>query len=54
MNRALIDACCEAMDQGSMSSRDGVEVIAIGKQLERVGDYAANIAGDVVYMLTGE
>lgn len=54
MNRMLIQSCCDAMDNRTLPSHDGVEVISIGKQLERVGDYASNIAGDVAYMLTGE
>jgi phosphate transport system protein len=53
MNRDLIAACRAAMDAGRLSSSDGIEVILIAKQLERVGDYATNIAGDVAYMLTG-
>ena len=54
MNRMLVEACCEAMDARSIRSAEGIQIISIGKQLERVGDYATNIAGDVAYMLTGE
>lgn len=54
MNRDLIAACQAAMDAGRLSSSHGIEVILIAKQLERVGDYATNIAGDVAYMLTGD
>jgi phosphate transport system protein len=54
MNRRLVEACCEAMDARSIKSAEGIQIISIGKQLERVGDYATNIAGDVAYMLTGE
>ena len=54
MNRMLVQSCCDEMDNRALPSREGVEVISIGKQLERVGDYASNIAGDVTYMLTGE
>jgi phosphate transport system protein len=54
MNRMLVQSCCDAMDNRTLPSREGIEVISIGKQLERVGDYASNIAGDVTYMLTGE
>jgi phosphate transport system protein len=54
MNRMLVQACCDAMDNRTLKSADGIEIISIGKQLERVGDYATNIAGDVTYMLTGE
>jgi phosphate transport system protein len=54
MNDTLIASCRAAMDQGLLSSGDGIQLILIGKQLERVGDYATNIAGDVSYMLTGE
>lgn len=54
MNRMLVQTCCDAIDDRNLASRDGIELISIGKQLERVGDYASNIAGDVAYMLTGE
>lgn len=54
MNRMLVQSCCDAMDERSLTSRDGIELISVGKQLERVGDYASNIAADVAYMLTGE
>jgi phosphate transport system protein len=54
MNHALIAACRAAMEEGRLASSDGIEVILIAKQLERVGDYATNIAGDVAYMLTGD
>ncbi len=54
MNRMLVQSCCDAMDNRTLASRSGIEVISIGKQLERVGDYATNIAGDVAYMLTGD
>ncbi len=53
MNDSLIAACREAMDRGELGSGEGVQLILIGKQLERVGDYATNIAGDVSYMLSG-
>lgn len=54
MNRMLMRACCDAMDNRTLKSADGIQIISIGKQLERVGDYATNIAGDVSYMLVGE
>lgn len=54
MNQSLILSCREAMDQGQLSSGDGIQLILMGKQLERVGDYATNIASDVSYILTGQ
>lgn len=54
MNDALIRACRAAMDGGTLGSGDGLQLILIAKQLERIGDYATKIAGDVAYMLTGE
>ena len=54
MNEDLIRASSIAMDQGQLSSGEGIQLILIGKQLERVGDYATNIAGDVSYMVTGQ
>ena len=53
MHRELATACAAAMGDGSLPINDGIEIISIGKQLERVGDYAANIARDVSYMVTG-
>lgn len=54
MNRRLSEFCCESMRDGTLDIGRGVEIISIAKQLERVGDYAANIAADVSYMITGE
>ncbi len=54
MNADLIRTCRSAMDQGQLGSGDGIQLILMGKQLERVGDYATNIAGDVSYMVTGQ
>jgi phosphate transport system protein len=54
MNAKLIESCRAGIDEGSLASGDGIQLILMGKQLERVGDYATNIAGDVAYMLTGE
>lgn len=53
MHEQLISSCNKAMNQGTQRIEHGVEVISLGKQLERVGDYATNIAHDVVYMITG-
>lgn len=54
MNKRLSQFCCENMKDGGLSIDRGVEIISIAKQLERVGDYAANISADVSYMITGE
>ena len=54
MNARLTESCRAGIDEGSLASGDGIQLILMGKQLERVGDYATNIAGDVAYMLTGE
>lgn len=53
-NRALVEYCCSQMESGRQDIELGVQLISIGKQLERVGDYATNIAKDVRYMITGE
>ncbi len=53
MNRNLVESCIEAMDAGHLKVRHGVEIISIGKQLERVGDYATNIAQEMLYVVTG-
>ena len=54
MNANLVRASSEAMGAGEQSVGHGVEIISIGKQLERVGDYATNIAQEVLYMVTGK
>ncbi|MEE4317159.1 MAG: phosphate signaling complex protein PhoU [Erythrobacter sp.] len=54
MNARLIESCSAGIDDGSLASGDAIQLILMGKQLERVGDYASNIAGDVSYMLTGQ
>lgn len=54
MNAKLVRASSAAMDAGQQGVRHGVEIISIGKQLERVGDYATNIAQEVIYMVTGD
>lgn len=54
MNARLAASCTAAIDEGSLGSSDAIQLILMGKQLERVGDYASNIAADVSYMLTGD
>lgn len=53
MNKSLTQSCHAAIDAGELGSGDAIQLILMAKQLERVGDYATNIAGDVAYMLTG-
>jgi phosphate transport system protein len=54
MNASLTRSCHAGIEAGELSSGDAIQLILMAKQLERVGDYATNIAGDVAYMLTGE
>lgn len=53
MHRNLVESCTAAMDAGHLSVGNGVEIISIGKQLERVGDYATNIAQEMLYFIDG-
>ncbi|MEE4210633.1 MAG: phosphate signaling complex protein PhoU [Parvularcula sp.] len=53
MHDKLARICAEEMAAGTLRIGHGIEITLIGKQLERVGDYATNIAGDVLYMVTG-
>lgn len=53
MHKKLVRSCADSMGVGNLRIAHGIEIISIGKQLERVGDYATNIAHDVIYMVTG-
>ena len=51
---AFTDLVTRAMREDEAFVPDGVQMLFISKQLERVGDYAKKIADSVNYIVTGE
>lgn len=54
LNRGLFDETIELMRSRPDALALGLLVYRVGRELERVGDLATNIAEDVVYLATGE
>lgn len=54
LNRHLFDETVEFMQQQPDAHAAGLLVYRVGRELERVGDLATNIAEDIVYLTTGE
>jgi phosphate transport system protein len=53
-NRRIIQEALAAMHANPACIQQGVELISISKNLERIGDHATNIAEDVVYLVEGD
>jgi phosphate transport system protein len=53
MNRALQSELVEVMQQHPEVAEQALNAIIIGRNLERAGDHATNIAEDVVFWLRG-
>ena len=53
-NRLIIQELLEAMHREPACIDQGVELISVSKNLERIGDHATNIAEDVVYLVEGD
>ncbi len=53
MNRALQNELVEVMQQHPEVAEQALNAIIIGRNLERAGDHATNIAEDVVFWLRG-
>ena len=53
-NRLIIQELLESMHRDPACIDQGVELISVSKNLERIGDHATNIAEDVVYLVEGD
>lgn len=54
INKANFHALIDCEDGDPCINATRVETILISKSIERIGDHAKNLAGDVIYLLTGE
>jgi len=54
LDRRLFDEVAEMMRHDPELIEDGMLLYRVSRELERVGDLMANIAEDVVYLVTGE
>jgi phosphate transport system protein len=54
LKRKIVEDCMTTMKAGTLDVEQGVNVIFIAKNLERIGDHATNIAEDVIYAISGE
>jgi phosphate transport system protein len=52
--RKIVDDCLNLMKVDKLAIDQGVNVIFIAKNLERIGDHATNIAEDVIFSVSGE
>lgn len=52
--RKIVGDMMELMTTGKMAIEQGVNVIFIAKNLERIGDHATNIAEDVIFSVSGQ
>lgn len=50
----LTEQAVKIMDQEPHTAANGISALLIGRDLERIGDLATNIAEEVVYLHTGE
>jgi len=54
LKRKIVGDCMELMKTGNLDIEQGVNVIFIAKNLERIGDHATNIAEDVIFSASGQ
>ena len=54
MNRDLQQRGEAAIAQHPADAHDLVQLMAVARSLERIGDHATNIAEDVIYLVTGD
>lgn len=53
-HRKMYDALQRGMEADSSTVKRAVNTLSVSKNLERIADYATNIAEDVVFMVDGE
>ena len=54
LNREMYDLVTSAISKTPQHAASLILLLSVSRALERIGDHAANIAGDVIYMLAGE
>lgn len=54
LNREMYDLVTCAISKTPQRAASLIMFLSVSRALERIGDHAANIAGDVIYMLAGE
>lgn len=54
MNRQIIGELVETMKMNSSVVEAALNCFSVSKHVERIGDHAANIAEDVIYLVDGE
>jgi phosphate transport system protein len=52
--RNLLDLCISMLEDDRVTPEDAACYIAAGRNLERIGDHAQNIAEDVVFIVEGD
>jgi phosphate transport system protein len=52
--RKIVEDCLNLMKADKLAIEQGVNVIFIAKNLERIGDHATNIAEDVIFSVSGQ
>ncbi len=54
LKRGIVDSTIEVMKNDKAAITQGLNLILMAKNLERIGDHATNIAEDVIFMASGE
>ena len=54
LKRGIVDSTVERMKTTPNTITQGLNLILMAKNLERIGDHATNIAEDVIFMASGE
>jgi len=52
--RKVVDDCIDLMKTDKLAIEQGMNLIFIAKNLERIGDHATNIAEDVIFSVSGQ
>ncbi len=54
LKNAIFAKTIELMEQGTLGVKQGLDLILIARNLEKIGDHASNIAEDVIYATSGQ